>query len=203
MVVMISVFFKLINGLDDAYNFKSVLVILSENYNISLAIKKIILAVYLLSVLCIPIFLTDSTGLSIFYCTVILIGTIIGKYTFWGYLIIALSLPGMLLGAVADAISWIIRLLFSGFNGAWLVCIFQIIGHFIMIQFLKNPSEFIKEMKEDDSACRTTSAGNSETGTIAGIMMGFMDDMEKIDREKREKQTLETLQEIERDLRRK
>ena len=153
MLIMVVVFFILAKDVLTNGNSYSI-TILYESDEFSLLAKKIMLFLFLGLTLCIPVYFAENNWIPYVYCAIILIGTIVGGYTFWGYLLVVLSFFGMIFGAIGEAIGFVIRLFFSDFGGIWLVRVMQIIGHIATIGILCAPGEFFKSGPKTEEQIR-------------------------------------------------
>lgn len=169
-------------------------IFLSSN-TASVTIQKIIVAVFLFIVLCVPTYLSESLMLSSIYCSIIVIGTIIFKEMFFVYLTFVLSIPGMLVGAIVEIPLSILRVFFSGLSGAWIAWIFQFAAHIGLACLLSYPTEILLDSAQETAAKKTKQTQDT-SDTFSRSMNLIVEGIDEVNKEQREKEKLETLKDI-------
>ena len=160
----------------------------------SAGIQKIIVTIFLIIVLCMPIYLSESKILSYIYCGIVIVGTVIFGEKFFAYMVAILSLPSMFVGGIGEILLAIIRFIFPKFNGVWIVWIAQLIGHIVVVGILAFPGEAIKGLAEEGKDNHSTSVQREDI--VDRTLTGFVEGIEEVQKEQHEKEKLETLKDI-------
>lgn len=163
--------------------------------NASAGTQKVIVTIFLIIVLCMPTYLSESKILSYIYCGIVIVGTFIFKEMFFAYMTFVLSIPSMLIGGIVEFFLAIIRFIFPKFNGAWIAWIFQLLAHLGVGGFLTFPAEILKESAEETATKKSSNV--EDESVIERTLTDFVDGMEEIQKEQREKEKIETLKDIE------
>ena len=169
-------------------------IFLSSN-TASVTTQKIIVAIFLFIVLCVPTYLSESLMLSSIYCGIIVIGTIIFKEMFFVYLTFVLSIPGMLVGAIVEIPLSILRFFFSGLSGAWIAWIFQLAAHIGLACLLSYPAEILLDSAQETTAKKTKQTQDT-SDAFSRSMNSIVEGIDEVNKEQREKEKLETLKDI-------
>lgn len=194
MVVMVVQFFIFAGSLFSPQLLINMDSILLSSSKASVEGQKIIATVFLFVMLCVSIYLSTSQILSYIYCGIVVGGMVIFGEMFFAYVIFVLTLPGMLLGGIVDICLGIVRFIFPGFSGVWLVWIAQMIGHCGVIAILVSPVGMLEELREGE---KDKSSVPSQRGdAVERVIGGYVEGLEEIQKEQHEKEKLETLKDI-------